>query len=200
MFCSRQKKLQCGICNEVFNCRDELLSHAYTAHAEIKSESIDSSDLERLLKKHKCNKCFELFNSHMLFTHNCHILGIKTELDDKKNFDNLEEDNACSQSCSKKELQCFGRIFINEQGYEDHQLIKHISVSCEFCGKYFENAGYLRIHQSLKHNSKPTKYCQICNLTFKSRDNYLCHERSKHGGVRFECEICSKKLTRASNL
>uniref|UniRef100_A0A8D8JLH2 Zinc finger protein 37 homolog n=1 Tax=Culex pipiens TaxID=7175 RepID=A0A8D8JLH2_CULPI len=119
------------------------------------------------------------------------------------------------ESNQQKEFHCefCGKVFEMRTIYNKH-LRRHRphTFKCHLCPKTFPENCNLTRHLKLNHNIQtptvkvervnqdeidPTRYCEQCNQTFKTRQNCDNHKR-KHKSVeegRFKCAPCGKSFS-----
>ena len=70
--------------------------------------------------------------------------------------------------------------------------------SCRHCGKLFTRKVSVMRHIQRIHSSTETKlHCQTCSKSYKDRNSYKQHVRTKHNGIfRYTCKECGKGCNR----
>ncbi|XP_012893058.1 PREDICTED: zinc finger protein 717-like [Dipodomys ordii] len=112
--------------------------------------------------------------------------------DKEQKFDKC---NKCGNSCRMKSyINMFQRIHTREKSYE-----------CDKCGNYFRQKSDLTVHQRTHTGEKRTHTgekpyeCDKCGKYFKQKFHLTVHQRTHTGEKPYECNVCEKSFTLASN-
>ena len=105
-----------------------------------------------------------------------------------ESFKMILHERFCSLNVRKCSI-CNEPIPIDE--YEEHKIISHPDIQCQFCGKIFKNDEY-NLH--LKSCSKKLYECQYCGL-FINQNEVKDHEY-QCGSKTIICEYCKQSVTK----
>ena len=172
--------LKCNICTQNLTDLQDLMDHLKKQH-EIKFQGTGHYLVPYNLQNgHQCALCQEKFNTFLrLAAHmNCHY-----------------KNNVCDKC---------GVSFINRLSLRTHVQAQHKEKKCSRCPAIFLTAAAKCKHLRQAHGIwKSTRYCNMCNKTFKHTYLLEAHKIQDHGAKKPEapiCVICGKKFTTYFNL
>ena len=95
-----------------------------------------------------------------------------------------------------------GKAFQREYSLVIHKRNEHPTVKqtliCDFCGKDFKNAKFLKNHEERHRNGEvetETHFCQMCGKNFPNRLNLNRHIKATHQKIKnHQCPECGKKF------
>lgn len=95
-----------------------------------------------------------------------------------------------------------GKVFIREYGLNVHKRNAHStienSLSCQYCGKDFKNAKFLKYHEAKHQNGfedSGQHVCPHCGKEFKHSGRLDRHVKNTHQKIKnYECTECGKRF------
>jgi len=168
----------CPMCGKQISTQPTFETHLRKVHGEILMKvDIDSTD------NLYCEDCGQVYDNardlwlHRKQTHDhgkeiCPICGKLESRDHIKNFHNIQP--------VKCEI-CFAEMK-NKTALRKHKNSVHApaqEVTCDECGKMFENKVKLYHHTYTTHNNQESK-CEWCGGTYKNKKLLQAHKRVMH--------------------
>ena len=171
----RARPSVCEHCNESFRSRKDLKSHLREAH------NVDILAI--------CKYC------GMNFETECRI-AIQEEDDDKQ----AETSNyMCNMDGCKRTYKTLSQIRIHHSAkcFESPSVRRRMDTKhvCNYCGKTYGQANYLRHHINSVHEKNFKFCCELCGAGFQLSSKLDRHVNYVHSTEkRFQCEICNMQF------
>ena len=192
---TKERTFQCPHCPRAFATSWQAKSHIRTNH-------------ERT-KMYKCKQCSKRsFKTPQALAGHVKSSHAKAKPTEKRvkmcEFcgDNLTRNHSCNMDlnkmveCSICQRQMSGKSLKSHLQY--HRKKEVSNYLCQFCTKSFTTETSLKRHILIHENAKPHS-CQVCEKTLRQKSSLVAHQRI-HTGIRFTCDICSKKFITKSLL
>lgn len=183
---------ECGVCNDEFNSKEQLLAHIET-HDGVQFMLLHEVDEEeeQVQLRYECPHCPLPFESAEDLDHH-----IKDHFG-KENNSNEDEDEDEKDVGRRRDFVCD----ICEKKYEKNFALQHHiqtvhygikRFACNVCDKRFSLSGTLKKHMNIHGNVRPYK-CKECKYSCNQRGTLVRHVQRKHlKEKRYGCEICGK--------
>lgn len=149
-----------------FSC--EICGKLYKYRAGLKIHMDHSHKSNRVKKYFTCEVCQAIYTKKGSLNH--HIIKMNHTTEKQKSVLRL------AKPCK----QC-GKVFgtgVKLQRHMNQVHIKEKKMTCQFCGKGFDDKSNLRQHIQTHTGDKPC--CDICKITFRSRRKLCSHMMEKH--------------------
>lgn len=199
--CQVEVKYQCTICNELFDTKQEVVSHSLASHPEIESDIYyrdvqiitnnetltDLSCNDKTELKYQCTECNSVFNSkeefvdHSLKKHQdnqeivCKPIGVE-DLRRKgyKNKDDFEVKYQCTV------CNC---LFDDTEDVIDHSIRQHPENHDKILCRVVQVTNLEEFNENEFDSTTQINYqCTLCNKLFKSRKEVVSHSLEAHPG------------------
>jgi len=195
-----KKQYSCEICSDLFENYNSLRNHKRSYHKETQTckECGFKTHRPEVLKDHKrthtgekpfaCDLCEirlghrSTYNKHMQTQHGWKIPS-----------------NGMEQTCEICGKMC-GNLGGLALHMKSHTTNSNSNSQCSICGENFPSLKELSKHKNKSHAKKDdepkTKFCEICNKTFASRQSFRHHTITTHTKVfPVICDSCGKGFT-----
>ncbi|XP_070552593.1 zinc finger protein 878-like [Ptychodera flava] len=185
---------KCKICHHYYAVTASRILHHFILHDEgkLKCEQCQfNAPSEKTLQQHKeelhsqskqkCDICG--YTTHKVNLLKIHKAKVHTKEEDKKYI--CPHEGCCKRFALKNDLQ-------------SHMMIHKKIVLCEYCGKQYAFAKYLRQHIAREHDKnmqRRTIHCDICGKEYSanSRYNLKLHKMKYHfNETPLKCKYCPK--------
>uniref|UniRef100_A0A182PDG9 C2H2-type domain-containing protein n=1 Tax=Anopheles epiroticus TaxID=199890 RepID=A0A182PDG9_9DIPT len=209
-----KRELMCYICTEFIGKTREDLNDHLSFHSDWLPYRCDKCDdkminstkvLGEHLRKHaaglaiKCAYCEKRYAALADCQHH-----EERAHPQEKQLDELQEAKIQSEIHDtkivvvdgQKRFQCSScdRSYTLLSTLRRHQTIHTLEnkFECKYCGKMFDKATALQMHEKRNHDANSPYGCDVCGKRFKETSRLIDHRRTHSGEKPFICEVCGK--------